>query len=69
MPVHTAPWHAVTLRWCAPCGSEQPFEVPPCEDGHGEDCLDLACMECGHALVVGVQLPGRPAEVLLDQVA
>jgi hypothetical protein len=43
-------------RWCVPCAAEQPFEVPPCEDGHGEDCLDLACVECGHAIVVGVLL-------------
>lgn len=43
-----------TVRWCATCRCEQPFEVPPCEDGHGEDCLDLACLSCGHALVVGV---------------
>ena len=42
------------LRWCVPCGGEQPFEVPPCDDGHGEDCLDLACVVCGHAVVVGV---------------
>jgi len=27
--------------------------VPPCEDGHGLDCLDLACVECGHAIIVG----------------
>ena len=43
------------LRWCAGCSDERPFEVPPCEDGHGLDCVDLACVECGHAIVVGVQ--------------
>ena len=42
------------LRWCAECSDERPFEVPPCEDGHGLDCLDLACVDCGHAIVVGV---------------
>ncbi len=42
------------LRWCAECKDERPFEVPPCEDGHGLDCLDLACVDCGHAVVVGV---------------
>ena len=42
------------LRWCAQCSDERPFEVPPCEDGHGLDCLDLACTDCGHAIVVGV---------------
>ena len=43
------------MRWCAGCGDERGFEVPPCEDGHGLDCLDLACVECGHAVVVGIQ--------------
>lgn len=45
-----------SVRWCACCLSEQLFEVPPCEDGHGEGCLDLACVACGHAVVVGVQV-------------
>lgn len=44
----------VGLRWCAGCADERLFEVPPCEDGHGLDCLDLACVECGHAIVVGI---------------
>ncbi len=44
----------VELRWCAGCADERTFEMPPCEDGHGTDCLDLACVECGHAVVVGV---------------
>ena len=42
------------LRWCAGCSDERPFETPPCEDGHGLDCVDLACVDCGHAIVVGV---------------
>lgn len=42
------------LRWCADCSAETFFEQPPCQDGHGEDCLDLACVECGAALVIGV---------------
>ena len=42
------------LRWCASCEGERAFEVPPCEDGHGLDCIDLACVDCGHAMVLGV---------------
>ncbi|MCW2614994.1 MAG: hypothetical protein JWN08_1988 [Frankiales bacterium] len=42
------------MRWCAGCQDERGFEAPPCEDGHGLDCLDLACVECGHAIVVGL---------------
>ena len=44
------------LRWCPECADERPFEVPPCEDGHGADCLDLACLDCGFAVVVGVHV-------------
>ncbi len=51
------------IRYCAGCQDERGFEVPPCEDGHGLDCLDLACVECGHAIVVGVH------EVLLVELA
>jgi len=46
----------VTYHLCSPCGEERVFEVPPCEDGHGLDCLDLSCVDCGHAIVVGVLL-------------
>ena len=42
------------MRWCAECQDETAFEVPPCADGHGADCLDLACVECGFAIVVGI---------------
>lgn len=42
------------IRWCGACEDERGFELPPCEDGHGVDCLDLACVDCGHAIVVGV---------------
>ena len=45
-------------RWCGDCQDDRFFEVPPCEDGHGGDCLDLACVECGAAVVVGVLLAG-----------
>ena len=44
------------FRWCSGCDDEQLFLAPPCEDDHGEQCLDLACVECGHAIVVGVLL-------------
>ncbi len=53
------------VRWCAECQDERPFEVPPCEDGHGVDCLDLACVDCGHAIVVGVLVDERVVMVEL----
>lgn len=40
-------------RWCPDCSDVTDFVVPPCEDGHGEDCLDLACADCGAAVVLG----------------
>ena len=42
------------MRWCAGCSDERAFEMPPCQDDHGLDCPDLSCVECGHAIVVGV---------------
>lgn len=42
------------MRFCVGCQDERSFEAPPCDDGHGLDCLDLACVECGFAIVVGI---------------
>ena len=45
----------MTEKHCPDCQSEQLFDTPPCEDGHGGDCVDLACVMCGFALTaVGV---------------
>jgi hypothetical protein len=55
------------VRWCTECQDERVFEVPPCEDGHGVDCLDLFCVECGSAVVVGV-LIAQPAEEVVVEV-
>jgi hypothetical protein len=27
--------------------------MPPCTDGHGADCLELACAGCGSAILIG----------------
>jgi hypothetical protein len=40
------------FRWCAGCSKQTLFEQPPCDDGHGTDCLDLACMECGFGITL-----------------
>ncbi|MFI0371258.1 hypothetical protein ACH35V_25625 [Actinomadura sp. 1N219] len=32
------------------------FEQPPCPDGHGEECPERACAECGTAVLVGSPL-------------
>lgn len=37
---------------CDTCGTEMLFEVPPCVDGHGDDCPELVCTGCGSALLM-----------------
>ena len=43
----------VVFRFCSECSDERLFEQPPCIDGHGVDCPELACVDCGTAVVVG----------------
>ena len=43
----------ILTRHCSFCDDERSFEQPPCADGHGTDCPELACAECGMAIVVG----------------
>ncbi|CNE49059.1 Uncharacterised protein [Mycobacterium tuberculosis] len=60
--------------YCSTCGDERVFEQPPCPDGHGAECPERACVECGAAVLVGpppvavpvrepVQAPRRAATV------
>ena len=42
----------VEFRWCSHCSSKTLFEQPPCDDGHGTECLDLACMDCGFGITL-----------------
>lgn len=50
------------FRWCAGCGDDTVFETVPCEDGHGSDCPEVACVECGLALIGGWLLETVPVE-------
>ena len=38
----------MTETYCSACRTDRLFETPPCQDGH-DDCVDLMCVECGHA--------------------
>ncbi|MEV0940579.1 hypothetical protein [Micromonospora wenchangensis] len=38
--------------YCDTCGGVQPFETPPCADGHGVDCPELLCTGCGAAVLI-----------------
>jgi hypothetical protein len=35
------------------------FEQVVCEDGHGFDCPEWVCVQCGDALVIGFVLAER----------
>jgi hypothetical protein len=40
------------MRQCPCCADERVFEVPPCAEGHGGECSERACLDCGTALLV-----------------
>ncbi|MEV4482155.1 hypothetical protein [Micromonospora coxensis] len=55
---------------CDTCGGVQPFEAPPCADGHDADCPELVCTGCGAAVLIATfafraprldRRDGRPA--------
>jgi hypothetical protein len=48
------------LRRCPSCGGDRDFEAPPCADGHGADCPERACLQCGAALLVDPLVPRSP---------
>jgi hypothetical protein len=49
--------HVDSRLWpCPPCGAIREFVQPPCADGHtdhGGECPEWACVDCGHAVVIG----------------
>lgn len=55
----------IEFRWCAACATKTLFEQPPCEDGHGDECLDLSCVECGHAVVLGQSRVDEPVIAII----
>jgi hypothetical protein len=46
--------HPEQYLHCSNCGQTCLAEIPPCGDGHGRDCPDRACTECGAAVFVGL---------------
>ena len=42
--------------YCPTCLRECLAEAPPCPDGHGDECPDRACVDCGTALVLDAPL-------------
>jgi hypothetical protein len=49
------------VYYCALCAAESAFSRPGCDDGHGVDCPEWACIECGSAILVGVLVEVREA--------
>ncbi|ADP80328.1 hypothetical protein [Pseudofrankia inefficax] len=49
--------------FCPKCADERPFEQPECLDGHGADCPERACVECGAAVLLGPLTQPEPARV------
>jgi hypothetical protein len=43
--------------YCAVCQAETAVELPPCPDGHGEDCAERLCTACSTAVFAGVVPP------------
>lgn len=56
------------LRWCSTCRAEIGFEQPECLDGHGAECPEWACVQCGEAILIGWTEP-VPAALPLPSVA
>ena len=55
-----------THRYCPSCEDERLFDSPPCVDGHGNECAEAFCVDCGTAMFVDpptVARPLRPAMV------
>lgn len=44
---------ATSAGFCAGCAADVSLERPECLDGHGDDCPEWVCVECGDAFVVG----------------
>ncbi len=59
----------LTIRHCSVCGSARTFEPVPCEDGHGVDCPEVLCVECGYVVSLGVVADASAPELGARQVA
>ncbi len=49
---------------CRNCARTTEFEQPPCRDGHGADCPEWYCTECGAATIVAPDFIADPRAVV-----
>jgi hypothetical protein len=63
---------------CPECCDERTFEQPldsigECEDGHGLDCPEWMCVDCGYAMLLAtypeIERPSRVGILLSDRSA
>jgi RNase P subunit RPR2 len=54
---------------CTSCRTERRFEQPPCPDGHGADCPEWVCTDCGAALLIGLPLDVRVDKIIQSALA
>ncbi len=47
---------------CPTCADLRTFEALSCPDGHGDECPERACTECGTAVFFDPILPRRHVE-------
>ncbi len=59
----------LSIRYCSTCAGMRSFERLPCSDGHGADCPELICVECGFIVVVAVVDEAPAAELVMRSVA
>jgi hypothetical protein len=42
--------------WCAACVADSEFVAVDCADGHGDDCPERICIECGAAVLLDLHV-------------
>jgi len=48
---------------CPTCARPALFEQPSCADGHGADCPEWCCVDCGCAVLLGTVFLGTAPRV------
>ncbi|MEJ7702577.1 MAG: hypothetical protein WKF47_02350 [Geodermatophilaceae bacterium] len=50
-----------SIQWCTTCSRDGSFEQPVCSEGHGADCPEWFCIDCGLAVVLAAWAADDPA--------
>lgn len=60
MELHIVAFADIASFSCRNCARTTEFEQPPCPDGHGTDCPEWYCTECGAATFVAPEFLADP---------